>query len=85
MLFPLKCIGKQVLIPARDKNATVNMPEVASNFRRQGTAAFATSDTNVWRTPTNLQPDFGDGARAFAHRLADSLDRARTTTGGTTT
>ena len=37
VLCPLKCIGKQVLIPARDKKATVNVPEVASNFRRQRT------------------------------------------------
>jgi hypothetical protein len=37
VLCPVKCIGIQVLIPARDKNATVNVPEVAIGFRRQGT------------------------------------------------
>jgi hypothetical protein len=35
--------------------------------------------------PTNLKPDFGDQARAFANKLADSLDGSRTTTGGTST
>jgi len=39
---------EQVLIPARDKNATINVPEVASNFRRQGTT-LAISETNVCR------------------------------------
>src|SRR3954466_4000311 len=32
--------------------------------------------------PTNLKPDFTDGARAFANRLADSLAGDRTTMGG---
>ena len=35
--------------------------------------------------PTNLKPDFGDRARAFANELADSLDGGRATTGGTST
>ena len=35
--------------------------------------------------PTNLKPDFTEQATAFANRLADSLDRDRTTTGGTGT
>jgi hypothetical protein len=35
--------------------------------------------------PTNLKPDFPGQAEAFAHKLADSLDGARTTTGGMST
>jgi flavodoxin len=35
--------------------------------------------------PTNLKPDFGDQARAFANKLADSLDAPQTATGGTST
>jgi menaquinone-dependent protoporphyrinogen IX oxidase len=34
--------------------------------------------------PTNLKPDFGDQARAFANKLADRLDATAITTGGTT-
>jgi hypothetical protein len=33
--------------------------------------------------PTNLKPDFGDQAQAFANQLADSLEGTRTTTEGT--
>jgi hypothetical protein len=33
--------------------------------------------------PTNLKPDFGDQAKAFANQLADTLDGTRTTTEGT--
>jgi hypothetical protein len=33
--------------------------------------------------PTNLKPDFGDQAAAFANKLADSLEGSRKTTGGT--
>ncbi len=32
--------------------------------------------------PTNLKPDFTGQARAFANKLADSLDAGRTTTEG---
>src|SRR5689334_3247876 len=35
--------------------------------------------------PTNLKPDFGGQAEAFANKLADSLDGGRTTTGVTST
>ena len=35
--------------------------------------------------PTNLQTDFAGQAEAFASKLADSLDDARTTTGGIST
>ena len=35
--------------------------------------------------PTNLKPDFGDQARAFANKLADSLDAPQTATGGRST
>jgi hypothetical protein len=34
--------------------------------------------------PTNLKPDFPGQAGAFAHKLADSLDGARTTNGART-
>ncbi len=33
--------------------------------------------------PTNLKPDFGEQARAFANQLADSLEATRTTPEGT--
>ena len=33
--------------------------------------------------PTNLKPDFGDQARAFANKLADGLGPAAAPTGGT--
>jgi hypothetical protein len=34
--------------------------------------------------PTNFKPDFSGQAQAFANKLADSLDGARTTMGGMT-
>jgi hypothetical protein len=35
--------------------------------------------------PTNLRPDFPGQARAFANKLADSLDGSHTTMGGMST
>ena len=35
--------------------------------------------------PTNLKPDFPGQAEAFANKLADSLDGARTAAGGMNT
>jgi len=50
-----------------------------------GTGEMRERSLGVKIPPTNLQPDFAGQAEAFASKLADSLDDARTTTGGIST
>ena len=43
-----------------------------------GTGEMRERSLGVKIPPTNLKPDFPGQAEAFAHKLADSLDGART-------
>jgi hypothetical protein len=47
-----------------------------------GTGEMRERSLGVKIPPTNLKPDFAGQAEAFANKLADSLDGARTTMGG---